>query len=138
MAEASFSLCQQELIMEVQQATIKAKRASEARDAELSKDDEKKRAEMELERLRAQDVVKSIVSREIHRSTQLPSCDSHHHSLAKWRMIGFILLIYIGKRYQVSSLPHPETIFWVSSAGVVGNSRPSSQNGACADRGGVV
>ncbi|KAG0127177.1 hypothetical protein HOY82DRAFT_586940 [Tuber indicum] len=63
-AEASFSVRQQELNMEVQQATIKAKRAAEARDAELSKDVEKKRAEMELERLRAMDVVKSVIARE--------------------------------------------------------------------------
>lgn len=63
-AEASFSVRQQELNMEVQQATIKAKRAAEARDAELSKDVEKKRAEMELERLRANDVVKSVIARE--------------------------------------------------------------------------
>ncbi|PUU84233.1 flotillin domain-containing protein [Tuber borchii] len=63
-AEASFSVRQQELNMEVQQATIKAKRAAEARDAELSKDVEKKRAEMELERLRAVDVVKSVIARE--------------------------------------------------------------------------
>ena len=43
---------------------ISAGRAAESRDAELMKDLEKKRAEMEIERRRAQDVVKARIQRE--------------------------------------------------------------------------
>lgn len=63
-AEAELSVAQTELNMEIQQSEIKAKRAAEARDADLSKDVEKKRAEMELERQRATDVVKSVIAKE--------------------------------------------------------------------------
>ena len=50
--------------MGVQLAQIKARRAAEARDAELQKDVETKKAETELERLRAKDLVKSKIARE--------------------------------------------------------------------------
>ena len=50
--------------MGVQLAQIKARRAAEARDAELQKDVEVKKAETELERLRAKDLVKSKIARE--------------------------------------------------------------------------
>jgi len=98
-AEASFSVRQQELNMEVQQATIKAKRAAEARDAELSKDVEKKRAEMELERLRAVDVVKSVISRE----TQEQKADAAAYTtkkvlLQKLGLSDLILTIFIDCR----------------------------------------
>jgi len=43
---------------------LRAKRAQEARDAELQKDVETKRAEMELERLRATDVTKAQIAKE--------------------------------------------------------------------------
>lgn len=98
-AEASFSVRQQELNMEVQQATIKAKRAAEARDAELSKDVEKKRAEMELERLRAVDVVKSVIARE----TQEQKADAAAYTtkkvmLQKPGLSDLILTFFIDRR----------------------------------------
>lgn len=49
---------------ELNLARINAKRVAEARDAELQRELEKKRAEMELERLRATDVTKAKVKRE--------------------------------------------------------------------------
>lgn len=63
-AEASLQVTQTDLNMDIQQAQIRAKRAAEARDAELCKDVEKKKAEMELERRRATDVVASRIARE--------------------------------------------------------------------------
>ena len=85
--------------MEVQQATIKAKRAAEARDAELSKDVEKKRAEMELERLRAVDVVKSVIARE----TQEQKADAAAYTtkkvmLQKLGLSDLILTFFIDRR----------------------------------------
>jgi flotillin len=49
---------------ELNLARIDAKRAGEARDAELQRDLEKKRAEMELERLRAIDVTRAKIKKE--------------------------------------------------------------------------
>lgn len=45
-------------------AQIEATRATEVRDEELRKDVEVKRAQTELERLRASDVVKATITRE--------------------------------------------------------------------------
>ncbi|KAI9876131.1 MAG: hypothetical protein M1823_007336, partial [Watsoniomyces obsoletus] len=50
--------------MGIRLAQIKATRAAEARDAELQKDVETKKAATELERLRAKDLVKSKISKE--------------------------------------------------------------------------
>lgn len=63
-ADAEFTNRQTELDMGVQLAQIKARRAAEARDAELQKEVEQKKAETELERLRAKDVVRSKIQRE--------------------------------------------------------------------------
>ena len=63
-ADAELTNRQTELDMGVQLAQIRARRAAEARDAELQKDVEQKKAETELERLRAKDVVKSKIQRE--------------------------------------------------------------------------
>ena len=63
-ADAALTNRKTELDMGVQLSQIKAKRVAEARDAELQKDVELKKAETELERLRAKDVVKSKIHRE--------------------------------------------------------------------------
>ncbi|KAI9652072.1 MAG: hypothetical protein M1829_001965 [Trizodia sp. TS-e1964] len=63
-AEAQLATKQTELDMGIQLAKIKAKRQAESRDAELQKDVESKRAETELERLRASEVTRSKVARE--------------------------------------------------------------------------
>jgi flotillin len=63
-AEAQLAMRQAELGMNIQLAQIKAKRQAEARDAELSRDVENKRAETEQARLRATDVTKAIIARE--------------------------------------------------------------------------
>lgn len=63
-AQASLAIKTAELEAEVALTKIRAKRAQEARDAELQKDVEIKRAEMELERLRALDVTKAQIAKE--------------------------------------------------------------------------
>lgn len=63
-AQASLAIKTAELEAEVQLTKLRAKRAQEARDAELQKDVETKRAEMELERLRASDVTKAQIAKE--------------------------------------------------------------------------
>ena len=63
-ADAELTNRQTELDMSVKLAQIKAKRAAEARDAELQRDVETKKAETELERLRATDLTKSKIERE--------------------------------------------------------------------------
>lgn len=63
-AQASLAIKTAELEAEVALTKIRAKRAQEARDAELQKDVEVKRAEMELERLRALDVTKAQIAKE--------------------------------------------------------------------------
>jgi flotillin len=63
-ADAQLTNRQTELDMGIQLAQIQAKRQAEQRDAELMKVVEQKRAETELERLRALDVTKSKIARE--------------------------------------------------------------------------
>lgn len=63
-ADAELTNRQTELDMGIQMNQIKARRAAEARDAELQKDVETKKAGTELERLRAKDLVKSKIARE--------------------------------------------------------------------------
>ena len=63
-ADAELTNRQTELDMVVQLNKIKAQRQAEARDAELQKDVETKKADTELERLRATDVTKSKIARE--------------------------------------------------------------------------
>jgi flotillin len=65
--------------MNVQLAQIKARRAAEARDAELTRDVETKKAETELERLRAKDVVKSKIAKE----TAQQQVDAHFYTQSK-------------------------------------------------------
>lgn len=63
-ADAELVDCQTELDANVEVNKIAAQRQNEMRDAELQKELEAKRAETELERLRASDVTKSKVARE--------------------------------------------------------------------------
>jgi flotillin len=63
-ADAELTNRQTDLNMGIQLAQIKAKRQAESKDAELQKDVEQKKAETELERLRATDVTKSKIARE--------------------------------------------------------------------------
>lgn len=63
-ADAELTNVQTELDMGIRLAKITAQRQSEMKDAELQKDVETKRAETELERLRAIDVTKSKIARE--------------------------------------------------------------------------
>lgn len=78
-ADAELTNRQTELDMGVQLAQIKARRAAEARDAELQKDVETKKAETELERLRAKDLVKSKIARE----TAQQDADAQFYSKSK-------------------------------------------------------
>jgi flotillin len=64
-ADAELTNRQTDLNMGIQLAQIKAQRQAESKDAELQKDVEQKKAETELERLRATDVTKSKIAREI-------------------------------------------------------------------------
>ncbi|KAL9105171.1 MAG: hypothetical protein Q9227_009595 [Pyrenula ochraceoflavens] len=64
-ADAELTNRQTELNMHIQMAQIKAKRRAEATDAELQKDVESKKAQTELERLRATDVTRSKIATEI-------------------------------------------------------------------------
>jgi len=75
---------QTELDMSVRLAKITAERQAEMRDAELQKQVETKRAETELERLRAIDVTKSKIARESAQEkanaafyTEQKAADSH-------------------------------------------------------------
>lgn len=68
-ADAQLATKETELGMGINLAKIKAKREAEARDAELQRIVETKRAEMELERLRANDVTKSKIARESAQQT---------------------------------------------------------------------
>ncbi|KAI9794156.1 MAG: hypothetical protein M1835_006746 [Candelina submexicana] len=63
-ADARLTTTQTELDMGINLTKIKARRAAESRDAELQREVESKRADMELERLRATDVVQSKIARE--------------------------------------------------------------------------
>ena len=63
-ADAELTNCQTELDMGIRLAKISAQRQAEMKDAELQKEVETKRAETELERLRAVDVTKSKIARE--------------------------------------------------------------------------
>lgn len=63
-ADAQLTNRQTELDMGIELARIAARRQAEAKDADLQKDVETKRAEMELERLRATDVTKSKIAKE--------------------------------------------------------------------------
>ena len=64
-ADAELTTKQTELDRDIQLAQIAARRQAEMRDAELQKGVEQKKAETELERLRATDVTKSKISREV-------------------------------------------------------------------------
>lgn len=63
-ADAELTNRQTELNMGIQLAQIKAKRQAEAKDAELQKTVEQKKAETQLEHLRAVDVTKAKIARE--------------------------------------------------------------------------
>ena len=78
-ADAELTNRQTELDMGVNLAQIKARRAAEARDAELQKDVETKKAETELERLRAKDLVKSKIAKE----TAQQDADAQFYSKSK-------------------------------------------------------
>lgn len=63
-ADSELTSRQIELERDIKMAKIGAQRQTEMRDAELQKNVESKRAETELERLRATDVIKSKIARE--------------------------------------------------------------------------
>ncbi|KAK5058899.1 hypothetical protein LTR84_011163 [Exophiala bonariae] len=63
-ADAELTNKQTDLDMGIQIAQIRARRAAEARDAELQKDVEMKKAATELERLRAKDLVRAQIAKE--------------------------------------------------------------------------
>lgn len=86
-ADAELTNRQTELNMHIQLAQIKARRQAEAKDAELQKDVESKKAATELERLRATDVTKSKIARETAEQkadaayyTQTKGADAHQYS----------------------------------------------------------
>ena len=64
-ADAELATTQTHLDMNIKLAQIQASRSAESKDNELQRDVETKRAEMELERLRASDVVKAKINREV-------------------------------------------------------------------------
>jgi flotillin len=64
-ADAELTTKQTELDRDIQLAQIAARRQAEMRDAELQKGVEQKKAETELERLRATDVTKSKIAKEV-------------------------------------------------------------------------
>ncbi|KKY28555.1 putative flotillin domain-containing protein [Phaeomoniella chlamydospora] len=78
-ADAALSTRQTELDMGIKLANIKAQRQAEAKDAELRKEVEMKNAETELERLRASDVTKSKINREIAQQ----QADAEYYSRVK-------------------------------------------------------
>ena len=63
-AEADLKKCQVELDLEIQVTQIQAKRSAECKDAELLRQVEIKRAEMEYARLQANDLTKMKIQRE--------------------------------------------------------------------------
>ena len=63
-ADAELSTTQTKLNMNINLANIRASREAEAQDAELQRNVEIKRAEMELEKLRATDLVQATIQRE--------------------------------------------------------------------------
>lgn len=63
-ADAELTTTQTKLNMGINLANIQATREAEARDAELQKDVELKRAQMELERMRATDLVHATIKKE--------------------------------------------------------------------------
>ena len=63
-ADAELTTTQTKLNMGINLAKIQATREAEARDAELQRDVEVKRAEKELERMRATDLVQATIKRE--------------------------------------------------------------------------
>ena len=78
-ADAELTNRQTELDMHIKLAQIKARRQAEAKDAELQKDVETKKADTELERLRAIDVTKSKIARE----TAQQKADAAYYSETK-------------------------------------------------------
>jgi flotillin len=78
-AEAQLTTKRTELDMNINLAKIKAKRMAEQRDTELQKEVETKRAEMELERLRAIDVTKSKIAKE----TSMQNADATYYGQVK-------------------------------------------------------
>ncbi|EXJ77903.1 flotillin [Capronia epimyces CBS 606.96] len=78
-ADAELTNRQTELNMGIQMAQIKARRAAEARDAELQKEVETKKAATELERLRAKDLVRAQISKE----TAQQEADAHFYRESK-------------------------------------------------------
>lgn len=86
-ADAELTNRQTELNMGIQLAQIRAKRQAEAKDAELQKDVEQKKAETELERLRATDVTRSKIAKETAQQkadaafyTESKAADAHMYS----------------------------------------------------------
>ncbi|KAF3939312.1 Flotillin-1 [Dactylella cylindrospora] len=75
-AEADLTNRQTELDRDIRLAKISASRAAEARDAELQRDVESKRAQTELERLRATDVTKAVAAKE----TQKEAADAKFYT----------------------------------------------------------
>lgn len=63
-ADAELATTQTKLNMGIDLAKIEATRRAESKDAELQRDVETKRAEMELERIRATDLVQAKIKRE--------------------------------------------------------------------------
>ena len=63
-AEAEYTTTQTKLNMGINLANIKAKREAEAKDVELQRTVELKRAEMQLEKLRATDLVHATIEKE--------------------------------------------------------------------------
>ena len=78
-ADAELRNRQTELDMGIQMAQIKAKRTAEARDAELQREVETKKAAMELERLRAKDLVRAQISQE----TTEREADANYYKASK-------------------------------------------------------
>lgn len=64
-ADAELATTQTQLDMNIKLAQIQALRGAEVKDNELQRDVETKRADMELERQRASDVVKAKINREV-------------------------------------------------------------------------
>ena len=63
-ADAELTTTQTKLNMGIKLANIQASRQAEAKDAEMQRDVELKRAEMELERMRATDLVQATIKKE--------------------------------------------------------------------------
>ena len=89
-ADAELTTKQTELDRDIQLAQIAARRQAEMRDAELQKGVESKKAETELERLRATDVTKSKIAREIAQQkadgayyTEVKGADGHVYARSK-------------------------------------------------------